>query len=42
MEKQREKQIEEMEKRKKREQAINQEQRERIWKREEDIFIKKH
>lgn len=31
-----------MEKRKKREQIINQEQRERIWKREEDIFIKKH
>ena len=42
LEKQREKQIEEMEKRKKREQLINQEQRERIWKREEDIFIKKH
>jgi hypothetical protein len=31
-----------MEKKKKREQNINQEQRERIWKREEDIFIKKH
>jgi hypothetical protein len=31
-----------MEKRKKKEQILSQEQRERIWKREEQIFIKKH
>jgi uncharacterized protein (DUF2384 family) len=31
-----------MEKRKKKEQILSQEQRERIWKREEEIFIKKH
>lgn len=42
MEKQKEKQIVEMEKRKLKDQALNQEQRERIFKREEEVFIKKH
>ena len=42
MEKQKDKQIVEMEKRKLKDQALNQEQRERIFKREEEVFIKKH
>eukprot|EP00347_Sterkiella_histriomuscorum_P015281 403357622 len=42
MEKQREKQLQEMEKRKQKEQILSQEQKERIFKREEEVFQKKH